>query len=182
MRYSGFLGKKRPYRKPPGSLASAETHKAFVHNQVEETLAVSTALFAFHNVEPWDWRGLAVALARTHVPALSAERAKRGPSLIWDELTRGLLRIEVDDYINSRGGDVSITNACRIVARRKHWSERLRGGKNPVEALRHQYNKAMPAVVRLIRKAKSWEEFAADNPEEAAAIEAMSVEEIGKNS
>src|SRR5437588_11778019 len=108
-KYEGILDKRRPYSRPPGPLASKKYFDAWKAKELDEYRTRLLELFRVHKVEPVDWAGLAMALAIAHVPGMSMEKAKRGPPLVWDALSRAELRLVVDSFAKER--DLPIARA-----------------------------------------------------------------------
>jgi hypothetical protein len=142
--------------------------------QQEETAAISellSDLFKVHDVARGDWVGIALALARAHVPAFSMEKTRPGPKTVWLPVDRAELRVAVDELI-AQGRAESVLHACNTLARKKPWIEKLRNrNKNPGEALRQQYKQADGRVVTMVVHAREFNRWATDHPEEAAELE-----------
>jgi hypothetical protein len=162
-KYHGILAKKpRPKNPYPGDLPADEAAcDAWQERQRAEGAKLLRALFDAHDVELYDWRKLSLRLALAHVPAFTP-RGHDGPKKKWDARTLAELWLDVSEYrwTQGRAGDSTrITQACRALAGRSPWAQRLRRGvKNPTEALRAHYNHADTRVVASILRERMLKE------------------------
>ncbi len=152
MKYTGKLGKRRPYKAPPGSLASPDVIGKHHADEANERGDLMLELFRYYGVTLGDWVDLAMRLAEEHVPAFQREQARDGPKPVWDFQSRALLRIRVDEYVAVSGR--SLNAAYAHLARQKPWKEMFGPNtKKRALALKAQYLKADPAWVQIVRDA-----------------------------
>lgn len=181
MKYSGKLGKQRPYRTPPGPLATDEQQDAWVRSEIDDEWAIVRELFVHYGCEIGDWRELAWALMQDHVPAISRARAPSGRKPVWDDVNRAELVLAIDE-LRERNSSLSIVGAAGRLCRKEPWRKLLSAQKNPADALRKQYEKADHRWVDMTRKARLYRQWDLSSGRTLADIaRSMNSTDAGKN-
>jgi hypothetical protein len=105
-------------------------------------------LFEHFQIQPGDWKALAIVLAQTHVPGLqSVTPERRGPKRFWTLSILMSFKNEMQDLIDGPR-QPTISTAAAILAKRPHWKERLKQHQNPAEVLRRKYHQIVGATER----------------------------------
>jgi HD-GYP domain-containing protein (c-di-GMP phosphodiesterase class II) len=139
--------------------------------EAKEISELLPELFKAHGVDEGDWIGLTLALARAHVAAFSFEKARRGPKTVWEEYDRAELRLAVDELIEC-GSATSVLHACQILARKPHWTKKLRSqNKHSAAAQVRQYHKAELRFLQIAKEARAYDQWRTAHPEEVAELE-----------
>jgi hypothetical protein len=176
-KYTGVLAKRRPYKALPGLLADDKEREAWIQCDVEDYMIRLRALYDAHGVEYGDESRLLRLMAETHVAGFQ-RASKPGRPEVWDAMTKAELRVAIEDYIaagRKKGKRVSVPQACEAICKLEPWKSNLHLGRNPVQALRGQYNTAHPFWVKIVRDAREYQKIAAQFPP------GTSSEEIARN-
>jgi hypothetical protein len=154
VKYKGILAKPRLYSNIDNLPVPPRIREKYRAMEREDDAARLLELFRAHELTPYDWKGLAMALARTHVKGMKVEKAKRGAVLKWPPFSRFVLRFNVDQYAHDH--DVPISRACEELAKREPYKSKLsrkasrksgaRGEVNPISARRRE--KALGKALR----------------------------------
>lgn len=162
--YTGALAEPIKLPAPAGWLLSAEQWTER-RNEVywasfEKKMPL---LFQHFDLLPGDWKALALALAKAHVPGLQpVTPEQRGPKRFWTIALMQAFMTEMQAEIEGPK-QRSVSDAANTLAKRQDWKQRLKGYQKPAEVLRHKYfelNKVecppeeMEKVVKQLKRQK----------------------------
>jgi hypothetical protein len=157
VKYAGKL-KKPIARKRLGWLYDESHYLEDAQRIEDERLAKLPDLFAAHNVPLGDWQGLAMALAKAHVPGFKATRPPGRPN-DWDAKETAEFKVDVDDIAERDG--LSIVEAIKLVIRTTAWAEKTSSMTLP--ALEKRYYEGHDSKwIELVKKARSYEAIIGD--------------------
>jgi hypothetical protein len=150
MKYTGSLS-KTIVGKRIAPLSGADAFTVEYKRQDGEMLAKLPDLFRAHEVTVGDWLGLALALAKAHVPGFKVVR-RAGPRTKWDVITKAEFRLDVDTEREKSG--LSVVKAIEHVWNLEFW--RVAAIPTPLSALQKHYYSADLEIVEVLKEARAW--------------------------
>ena len=151
MKYTGSLS-KTIVGKQIAPLSGEDAFKVEYKRQDDEMLAKLPDLFRTHEVTVGDWVGLALALAKAHVPGFKVVR-RAGPRTKWSFFTKAEFRLDVDTEREKSG--LSVEKAIEHVWCLEAW--RVAAIPTPLSALQKHYYSADLEFVEAIKRARAWQ-------------------------
>lgn len=138
--YTGALAEPIELPAPAGWLQSAEQwterRNEVYWTSFEKKMPL---LFQHFDLVPGDWKALALALAKVHVPGLQpVTPERRGPKRFWTLSVMQAFMAEMQAEIEGPKKR-SVSDAAATLAKRQDWKQRLKGHQKPAEVLRHKY-------------------------------------------
>jgi hypothetical protein len=150
MKYTGSLNKAIT-RKRLGGLAGEDAYKAEAMRITDEMFKKFPALFSVHGVADGDWMGLAMALAKSHVPGFRS-RNSPGRKTEWSVSDKAEFRLDVD--INIASTSLSVVEAIKHVIRTQAWATKT--ASTTIGALEQHYYKADMRWVQVVKNARAY--------------------------
>ncbi len=111
----------------PKAFAGVRERDAAHERQRMEMVARMELLCLHYGVEPHDSTGLAWALAVAHVPGMQIAKDRAGRKTKWTPHICARLRLELEAIQRERHGNLSLTEAARLAAKRGTWSHMAKG-------------------------------------------------------
>lgn len=151
MKYTGRL-QKPIVRRPIGIFSTDDQIKATVNAEVDEMFSKFDDLFAAFALEKDNWFGLALALAKAHVPGFKLV-APAGRKTEWTIVDKAALKLDVDTIAESAA--VPITEAIKLACKLDAWAEKTK--KMTLAAITKHYYAADPRFVSIVRDAQAYQ-------------------------
>jgi hypothetical protein len=151
MKYSGRLQKPIVKRRV-GVFSTEEDIRAAANAEVNEMFDKLDDLFAAFTLQKDDWCGLALALAKAHVPGFKFV-APAGRKTEWSVLDKAELKLDVDTIAESTG--LPITEAIKRACKMEAWSAKTK--KMSLPAITKHYYTADSRFVGIVRDARAWD-------------------------
>jgi hypothetical protein len=157
MKYVGNLNKGIT-RKRMGIFADDADYATEAQRTTDEMFSKLPDLFAVHQVSEGDWAGLAMALAKTHVPGFKLINPA-GRKTEWNPADKAEFRLDVDAIIENHG--ISVVEAIKLACRLDAWIEKT---KEPmtIAALEQHYYKADIRFIQVVKDARAWQSHLLD--------------------
>lgn len=152
MKYTGRL-QKPVVRRPVGILSTDDQLRAAAKAEVDEVFDKFDELFSAFALEKDDWCGLALALARAHVPGFRVV-APAGRRTEWSVVDKAELKVDVDDIAASSG--LPTTEAIKLACKRDAWAGKTK--KMSLAAITKHYYTADPRFVQIVKDARAYRE------------------------
>lgn len=151
MKYVGTLAKPIVL-KHLGLLADDAAFQAEAERTTSEIFAKLPDLFKAHGVLENDFFGLALALAKNHVPGFKLAKPAGRPTE-WSLLDKAEFRVDVDTFIKNNG--VSVVEAIKLTIRLDRWAEKTQPMK--LAALEWHYYDADLRFVAIVKHAHAFD-------------------------
>lgn len=139
-------------RKRLGLLADEALHAEEARRIVDEMFAKIPMLAQAHGVDHGDWFGLALALAKEHVPGFKVVNPSGRPPE-WSDVDKAEFSIAVDEVRLSSGKTVD--ESMKLVIRLERWAKKT--APMSLEALRQHYYQADKRWIAVVKDARAYE-------------------------